>query len=168
MAVLWSKSSARCLMRSRPSRILRPASTRSDIICDVVSVEHAAGLMTRDDHGNLLRNAVADHISDPTSYSFSLPHDWHFAPVTFWRHPLHKKTPTSAETHADHQASLKSLIGSPSSLVNALVSKQHYLLGASAILFSFVLPLLVQYLRLKRALIRQRKPSNPGSVGTAG
>src|SRR5580692_2265776 len=54
-------------MRSRPSRILRPASTRSGIICDVVSVEHAAGLMTRDDHGNLLRNAVADHISDPTS-----------------------------------------------------------------------------------------------------
>src|SRR5580698_2315741 len=77
------------------------------------------------------------------SYSFSLPQDWHFAPVTFWRHPLHKKTPTSAETHADHQASLKSLIRSPSSLLNALVSTQHYLLGASAILFSFVLPLLL-------------------------
>jgi hypothetical protein len=54
------------------------------------------------------------------------------------------------------------------SAINALVSKQYYLLGASAILFSFVLPLLVQYLRLKRALIRQRKPNNPGSVGTAG
>jgi len=54
------------------------------------------------------------------------------------------------------------------SAINALVSKQYYLLGASAILFSFVLPLLVQYLRLKRALTRQRTPSNHGSVRTAG
>lgn len=52
--------------------------------------------------------------------------------------------------------------------INALVSKQYYLIGASALLFSFVLPLLVQYLRLKRALTGQRTPSSPGSVGTAG
>lgn len=39
---------------------------------------------------------------------------------------------------------------------NALLSKQYYLLGASAILFSFVLPLLVHYVRLKRALPSQQ------------
>ena len=36
--------------------------------------------------------------------------------------------------------------------VNALTSKQYYLLGASALLFSFVLPLIIQYTRLKAAL----------------
>ena len=36
--------------------------------------------------------------------------------------------------------------------INALASKQYYLLGASALLFSFVLPLIVQYMRLKAAL----------------
>jgi hypothetical protein len=42
--------------------------------------------------------------------------------------------------------------------INALLSKQYYLLGASAILLSFVLPLLVQYVRLKRALPSQQMP----------
>ena len=36
--------------------------------------------------------------------------------------------------------------------INALTSKQYYLLGASALLFSFVLPLIVQYTRLKAAV----------------
>lgn len=60
------------------------------------------------------------------------------------------------------------MLAAASVAINALVSKQYYLLGASAILFSFVLPLLVQYLRLRRALTRQRTPSNRGSLGTAG
>lgn len=38
------------------------------------------------------------------------------------------------------------------SAINALNSKQYFLLGASALLFSFVLPLIVQYTRLKAAL----------------
>jgi hypothetical protein len=38
------------------------------------------------------------------------------------------------------------------SAINALVSKEYYLLGASAILFSYVLPILVHYLRLKAAM----------------
>src|SRR5207244_9474785 len=50
-------------------------------------------------------------------YSFSPPHDWHFVPVTISLHSLHTNLPTPASTHAFHQATLKSLIGSPSSLV---------------------------------------------------
>lgn len=42
--------------------------------------------------------------------------------------------------------------------INALASKQYYLLGASAILFSFVLPLVVQYSRLKAPM---KGSSNP-------
>ena len=52
--------------------------------------------------------------------------------------------------------------------INALASKQYYLFGASALLFSLVLPLFVQYVRLKRGLRRQQMPSDPGSVGTTG
>ena len=50
--------------------------------------------------------------------------------------------------------------------MNALMSKQYYLLGASAILFSFVLPVLVQYLRLKRALEKEamRAGSHSGTT----
>ena len=50
------------------------------------------------------------------------------------------------------------VFGAVAVAINALVSKQFYLLGASAILFSFVLPVLVQYVRLKRALRRQQMP----------
>src|SRR5260370_24313139 len=37
------------------------------IVRDVVSVEDAAGLMSRNDHRNLLRDAVADHVPYPGS-----------------------------------------------------------------------------------------------------
>src|SRR5689334_19614662 len=50
-------------------------------------------------------------------YSFSPPHNWHFVPVTTVPHFLHPNLPTPASTQAFHQATLKSLIGSPSSLV---------------------------------------------------
>src|SRR4029077_5797256 len=37
------------------------------IVRDVVSVEDAAGLMSRNDHRNLLRDAVGDHVPYPGS-----------------------------------------------------------------------------------------------------
>jgi hypothetical protein len=37
------------------------------VIGDVVSVKNASCLMPRDDHGDLLRDAVADHVSDASS-----------------------------------------------------------------------------------------------------
>ena len=37
------------------------------VVGDVVSVEDASCLVPGDDHGNLLRDAVADHIPDPGS-----------------------------------------------------------------------------------------------------
>ncbi len=36
--------------------------------------------------------------------------------------------------------------------INAIVSKEYYLLGASALLFTFVLPVIVHYIRLRNAL----------------
>jgi hypothetical protein len=60
------------------------------------------------------------------------------------------------------------MLAAVATAINALVSKQYYLLGASAILISFVLPLLAQYVRLKRALSGHRRSSSPGSIGTAG
>src|ERR1700756_3228596 len=50
------------------------------------------------------------------------------------------------------------------SAINAIASKQYYLLGASAMLSSLVLPLFVQYVRLKRGLRTQQMPSDRGSV----
>src|ERR1700723_402075 len=37
------------------------------VVCNVVSVEYTARFMSRDDHRNLFRNAVADHVSYPGS-----------------------------------------------------------------------------------------------------
>jgi hypothetical protein len=53
------------------------------------------------------------------------------------------------------------ILAAVATATNAIVSKQDYLLGASAILISFVLPLVVQYVRLKRALGRHPGSSNP-------
>jgi hypothetical protein len=59
-----------------PSRILFPAlflgvwspvTHEVSIVCDVVSVEYTARFVSRDNHRNLLRDAVADHISDASS-----------------------------------------------------------------------------------------------------
>jgi hypothetical protein len=52
-------------------------------------------------------------------YSLSPPHERHFFPiaVTASPHSLHAHLPTPAATQAFHQAPLKSLTGSPSSLV---------------------------------------------------
>lgn len=36
--------------------------------------------------------------------------------------------------------------------INAMISQQYYLLGVSALLLSFVLPVIVHYVRLKKAL----------------
>src|SRR5208282_1126811 len=53
-------------------------------------------------------------------YSFLPLHDRHFfpVPVTTSPHSRHTNLPTPAATQAFHQAPLKSLIGSPLSLVN--------------------------------------------------
>jgi membrane associated rhomboid family serine protease len=51
--------------------------------------------------------------------------------------------------------------------IQALVSKEYYLLGASALLFSFVLPLIVHYFRLKTALRARLMPKDSGSFGPA-
>jgi len=60
------------------------------------------------------------------------------------------------------------MLAAVSVAINAIASKQYYLLGGSALLFSFVLPLFVQYVRLKRGFRRQQMPSDGGSVGTTG
>ena len=52
--------------------------------------------------------------------------------------------------------------------INALASKQYYLLWASATLFSFVLPILVHYVRLRRALRKQPTSRGLGPAGTVG
>jgi membrane associated rhomboid family serine protease len=51
--------------------------------------------------------------------------------------------------------------------IQARVSKEYYLLGASAILFSFVLPLIVHYFRLKTALRARSIPKDSSSFGPA-
>ncbi len=43
--------------------------------------------------------------------------------------------------------------------INAMISKQYYLLGVSALLFTFVLPVIVHYVRLKKALRPQPRQS---------
>ena len=44
------------------------------------------------------------------------------------------------------------LIAAAAVAINAIASKQYYLLGAAALLFTFVLPVIVHYIRLKNAL----------------
>ena len=53
------------------------------------------------------------------------------------------------------------VLGALGTAVYAVVSKQYYLLGASALLFSFVLPVILQYIRLRLALRRVLQPSAP-------
>jgi hypothetical protein len=48
--------------------------------------------------------------------------------------------------------STRFLLGSFAIAAFAVISKQYYLLAASALLFSLVLPLIVHYMRLKAAL----------------
>src|ERR1700722_3148592 len=50
-------------------------------------------------------------------YSLRPPHDRHFLSFAISPHLLHTNLPTPAATQAFHQATLKSLIGFPSSLV---------------------------------------------------
>jgi hypothetical protein len=63
--------------------------------------------------------------------------------------------PTPKKLAATKKAFLVSswiLFAALANAVRAVISEQYYLLGASALLFSFVLPLIVQYLRLRAAL----------------
>jgi membrane associated rhomboid family serine protease len=51
--------------------------------------------------------------------------------------------------------------------IQAFVSKEYYLLGASALLFSFVLPVIVHYVRLKTAFRARSTPKDSGSFDPA-
>jgi hypothetical protein len=52
------------------------------------------------------------------------------------------------------------------SAIHAVASEEYYMLGGSALLFSFVLPILVQYIRMKKAL-RKANPRNQTSGADA-
>ena len=49
------------------------------------------------------------------------------------------------------------MLAAGSVAIHAIATKQYFLLGAAAMLFSFALPLFVHYVRLKTALRGQRK-----------
>jgi hypothetical protein len=43
------------------------------------------------------------------------------------------------------------LVAAAAGAINAIASKQYYLLGAAALLLTFVLPVIVHYIRLRKA-----------------